>query len=340
MTKPNQPSSEPSNNIIEASTVQPHVNAARESSYPLTNVALNLGVRDQYSFRRLLIFAILLTLCFAMPLINWVRFALSSSLFSYVLLVPFISGYLAWSQRRNLKGLAPGIRWPAAILAVIGLGLLAAGQYASRWREMLQGGLSYQIISYCFLLWSGSLAVLGIQKMRLLVFPALFLAFMTPIPTSLVSLIETMLQYASADLSFAFIKLAGIPVYRSGLDFQMPGIALSVAQQCSGIRSTLVLFLCSLIAGHLFLRSAWARCILALFVIPLGIIRNAFRILVLGLLCVRVDLAYIHSPIHTKGGPVFFILSLIPFGIALLLLRRIENRARRVNRPSSDYTAS
>jgi hypothetical protein len=39
-------------------------------------------------------------------------------------------------------------------------------------------------------------------------------------------------------------------------------------------------------------------------------------------LCVEVNPSYIHSPLHTRGGPLFFVLSLIPFGFVLYLLRR------------------
>ncbi len=167
------------------------------------------------------------------------------------------------------------------------------------------------------------------RRMRKLAFPAIFLIFMAPIPPSIVAALESALQHASAEAAYWFINLSGIPVYRSGFDFYMPRIALSIAPQCSGIRSTLVLFLTSLIAGHLFFRSAWNRWILALFIIPLGIIRNGFRILVIASLCVRVDPSYIHSPIHHRGGPIFFVLSLIPFGIVLFWLYRFENRRQK-----------
>jgi exosortase C (VPDSG-CTERM-specific) len=268
-------------------------------------------------YRRFLIFAALLTLCFGLPLAAWVRFSLNSGLFSYVVLAPFISGYLVWIRRKELAGEERGPVFLAAIPAVAGLGFLAAG-ITDAGKEKL----AYQIISYCCLLWSGGFFFLGLRIMRLLAFPALFLIFMAPIPSRIVMMMESALQHSSADLAYIFIKISGIPVFRSGLDFHMPGIALSVAPECSGIRSTIVLFLVSLVAGQMFLRKAWGRWVLTLFVIPLGIARNAFRILVLAYLCVRIDPSYIHSPIHHQGGSIFFVLSLIPFGLVLFLLRR------------------
>jgi exosortase/archaeosortase family protein len=74
----------------------------------------------------------------------------------------------------------------------------------------------------------------------------------------------------------------------------------------------------------LFLTSPWRRFILVAFVLPLAIVRNSFRILVVGLLCVHVGPHMIDSYIHRQGGPIFFALSLIPLFILLVWLRRQE----------------
>ena len=113
---------------------------------------------------------------------------------------------------------------------------------------------------------------------------------------------------------------------RQGTVFELPGIVLQVAQECSGIRSSWVLFITSLLASHLFLRTRWRKIVLVAFVIPLGILRNGFRILVIGLLCVHVGPYMIDSPIHHQGGPLFFALSLVPLFLLLWWLRRQEQR--------------
>ena len=67
---------------------------------------------------------------------------------------------------------------------------------------------------------------------------------------------------------------------------------------------------------------------LVAFVIPLGILRNGFRVFVIGMLCVYVGPHMIDSPIHHRGGPVFFTLSLVPLFLLLWWLRRGEQRAK------------
>ena len=106
--------------------------------------------------------------------------------------------------------------------------------------------------------------------------------------------------------------------------FALPGMIIEVAQECSDIRSSLVLFITSLVAAYLFLHSPWRRLVLVAFVIPLGILRNGVRIVVIGLLCVHYGPQMIHSVIHRKGGPFFFALSLIPLFLLLWWLRRGE----------------
>jgi len=89
-----------------------------------------------------------------------------------------------------------------------------------------------------------------------------------------------------------------------------------------------VLLMTSILAANVFLKTSWRRIVLVAFVIPLGILRNGFRILVIGLLCANVGPQMIHSPIHTRGGPVFFVLSLIPFLLLLWWLHKGEAGTR------------
>jgi exosortase/archaeosortase family protein len=129
------------------------------------------------------------------------------------------------------------------------------------------------------------------------------------------------------------LAVSDVPVMREGdLAFRLPGITLQVAPECSGIHSTMVLFITSLVAGHFFLHSPWKRTVLCLAVIPLALLRNGFRIFVLGELCMHIGPEMIDSPIHHHGGPLFFVLSLLPFFLLLYLLKKSE-RAAAGNRP-------
>jgi exosortase/archaeosortase family protein len=74
----------------------------------------------------------------------------------------------------------------------------------------------------------------------------------------------------------------------------------------------------------MFLKGFWRRALLVAFVLPLGIIRNGFRILTLGMLCVHIGPQMIDTPIHHYGGPLFFALSLVPLFVLIRWLSRQE----------------
>jgi exosortase len=141
--------------------------------------------------------------------------------------------------------------------------------------------------------------------------------------------LETASKYASAEVANVLFHFSGTPFLREGLMFQLPSITIEVAQACSGIRSSWVLFMTSILAANLFLKTPWRRFALVVFVIPLAILRNGFRILVIGLLCVNIGPQMINSVIHRRGGPLFFIVSLIPFFVLLWWLQKGDSRTRQ-----------
>jgi exosortase len=164
----------------------------------------------------------------------------------------------------------------------------------------------------------------GTRFTRAIAFPLGFLFFITPFPDAVTNAMEIGSQKASAEVYAWMISMTGTPVLRDGQTFTLPGLTLVIAQECSGIRSSFVLFLTGLLAGHMFLRKAWKKSLLAFFVIPLGIVRNGFRVLVLSLLTIHWDPDIINSALHHRGGPIFFALSLIPFFLFLFWLRKTE----------------
>jgi exosortase/archaeosortase family protein len=89
------------------------------------------------------------------------------------------------------------------------------------------------------------------------------------------------------------------------------------------------LVITSLVASYLFLKTPSRRLLLVLVVIPLALLRNGFRVFVIAELCVRIGPQMIDSPIHHHGGPLFFLLSLVP--LFLLLVYLVKSESRKVN---------
>jgi exosortase C (VPDSG-CTERM-specific) len=317
--------------------------AKTESSRPSFIEALREALRP-LRLRWFLGFAVLLTLAFGWPLGLLAVHAENSSMHSHILLIPVIVLYLIRTQWAELPhDYSRSARW-AALPIVCGGAALTAAVVASGGQSFVtlshNDYLALMAFSYVCFLWSGGFLFLGKGWMGKAAFPAGFLIFLVPLPDGAVHWAENWLVLGSAEVTHLFFSISGTPVYRDGTVFQIPGIVLQVAQECSGIRSSWVLFITSLLASYLFLRSPWHRVLLVALVIPLGILRNGFRILVIGLLCVHVGPEMIDSMIHHRGGPFFFAISLVPlFGLAWWLRRRearavSENAIARRSQPS------
>ncbi|HEY4270878.1 MAG TPA: exosortase/archaeosortase family protein [Candidatus Udaeobacter sp.] len=276
-------------------------------------------------------FAIMLLAAFVRPLLALITYAAGSELYSYILLVPFVSGYLLYTRRQQLpKNYAPDV--PLTLLfLVVGVGLLAFIHSLDSAGQAFPSNSRIVLLAFSFLccLAAGGFFFFGRRWMRAAAFPLIYLIFIVPMPDAMADALETASKYASAEVANLLFHLSGMPFLRAGLFFQLPNITIEVAQECSGIRSSWVLFMTGILAANMFLKTPWRRFALVAFVIPLAIVRNGFRILVIGLLCVNLGPQMIHSLIHRRGGPLFFILSLIPFLVVLWWLRKGEVQTRQ-----------
>jgi exosortase C (VPDSG-CTERM-specific) len=271
--------------------------------------------------------AVALLVLFARPIGDLGRLAYSSDLYSYIFLIPPVSFFLIWIHRRDMRFESRPAWRPALLALSIGLILLAAYARERRtgWDPADNDYLALMMVSFLSLLLGACFLALGSAAMRAIAFPAAFLIFIAPLPTQVHDWIERFLQVASADVAHALFWMSLTPVLRQGMIFNLPGFPLEVAPECSGLHSTLILFITSLLAAHLFLRSTWKRALLVLAVVPVALARNGLRIFIIGELCVHVGPRMIDSYIHRHGGPIFFIASLLPFFFFLLYLQKSES---------------
>jgi exosortase/archaeosortase family protein len=153
----------------------------------------------------------------------------------------------------------------------------------------------------------------------------LICAFM--LPSAMKNGIQTFSQNASVDTAGVMLKMAGAPVIEDGLKFTSPeGMSLEVARDCNTMNSSLILLAASLLLGSLYLRSPWKRVLLTLFVVPLVIVRDGLRIFTVAEFWLQMGAHRMDSPIFRFNGLMFFALSLIPFLLFLVWLRKLESK--------------
>jgi len=268
------------------------------------------------------LYLVILCGAFALPLSEFVTYARNSDVHSYVLLIPFVTAYLIYIRWKQLSRKLSSAWGYALLLAAAGTGAFFASLHFT---ELGQNDyMTLLALSFvCFVI-AGTFLFLGSKWAHSAMFPLFFLAFMIPLPEAAVDFLENASKGASAEVANWLFLISGTPVLRAGAVFQLPGITIEVAKECSGIRSSLVLVITSLLAANMFLHTTWRRALLVCAVIPLGLLRNGLRILVISLLCVHVGPEMIHSVIHRRGGPVFFVASLVPLFVLLWWLRHRE----------------
>ena len=268
------------------------------------------------------IYLVILCGAFALYLRELTAFAAHSQVHSYILLIPLVTAYLIYIRWKHLSRELSSSWGYALLSAAAGIGALLASQY---FIDLGQNDYVTLIALsfFCFVI-AGIFLFLGNKWARSAMFPLFFLAFMIPLPEAAVDLLENASKQASAEVANWLFLISGTPFLRNGTLFQLPGITITVAKECSGIRSSLVLVITSLLAANMFLHTTWRRALLVCAVIPLGLLRNGFRVLVISLLCVHIGPDMINSVIHRRGGPVFFALSLVPLFAMLWLFRRQE----------------
>ena len=242
---------------------------------------------------------------------------------SHLVLIPIITLGLIYLNRATVfssvrAGVAPGL----AILAA-GIGLSIAGMLY-RPTGVHDDSLALALAAFVVCAIGGFVLLYGVDAFRAARFPLLFLGFMIPMPGILLDGATRFLKTGSAEAVAGLFTLTGTPYYREGFVFSMPEFAIEVADECSGIRSSIALLLTSLLAGHMFLEKSWTRTLLAAAILPIVILKNGVRIASLSLLAMHVDPGFLTGQLHHEGGVVFFLLGLTILGPVLFMLRRAE----------------
>ncbi len=115
--------------------------------------------------------------------------------------------------------------------------------------------------------------IAGRQVLSYVFFPLLFLYFAVPFGQVFIH----PLMELTADFTVALIKMAGVPVYRDGLSFNLPTGSWSVVEECSGVRYLIASFLLGSIYAYLNYSSLKKRALFILLSLIVPIIGNSLR---------------------------------------------------------------
>lgn len=288
------------------------------------------------TFYRTIAFLLFCTipLCFVwVPLRNLSALVVKDNTFTYIPLIPIVSFYFVFIERKSIfSKISYGWAIGSALIVPGIIGLVFNRLNLLQLNSYNQGSL---LMLSLVLLWSGAFAVFfGNESFQRASFPLLFLLFMIPIPEPLLSQTIFMLQRGSAKAAEWIFDMFGVPYFRQGLIFGLPGVAIRVAEECSGIRGSLALLITTVLASHLFLRKAWNKLLLCIVVVPMAILKNGLRIATLSTLAIYVNPSFLTGRLHQQGGIVFFMMGMLPIGLLLVILQKTEKPASVVPKKS------
>ena len=240
---------------------------------------------------------------------------------SYVLLIPLVAPALVYQDRDTIFADAR-FDWPAALPFIVAAAALIVASVSGQ--RPIAADLSLRVTPIVLLWVGGFLLVFGRRAAVRGRFPLAFLFFTIPIPSSVLTAAVQFLKHGSTESVSALFTLTGQVYHRDGFVFSLPGVVIEIADECSGIRSSIGLLLTSLLIGHMFLKKAWTKGVLALAVVPMAILKNAIRIVVLTLLSIHVDPGFLTGQLHHEGGVVFFLVALMLLAPIVALLRHLD----------------
>src|ERR1700722_1000360 len=253
------------------------------------------------------------------PLLDVVPFGLSDGDASHIFIVPLLSAATLWLDRRAIfQSLAHdyfvGISFAVAGVATLALTHEWMGSLSDRDRSA-----GYMLAA--LLIWvSGFFLIFGQRAGRAAKFSLLLLSLAIPFSTPLLHEIVHLLQAGSAQIVAIIFNLLGVSYVRSGFVFDLGSFSIEVADECSGIRSSISVLILALLAGHLYLRCFWKQIVFIAASLVIMIVKNGIRIATLTLLSIHVNPGFLSGRLHHQGGFVFFLCGFILLAPVLWLL--------------------
>jgi exosortase D (VPLPA-CTERM-specific) len=260
---------------------------------------------------QIVVLAILFIAAYYVPLKTLVNVWWENEDYSYGFLIPLASAYLLWEKRKTLGEIPVKSAWGLLSVLVLFVLISLYGILGS------SGNVSMPSIPVLIILFTGF--CFGIEAVKRLILPLGFLFLMLPMPPVIEINLGLFLKAVSSTLGGAFIRLCNIPVHVSGNIIDLGVTQLQVVDACSGMRYIFPLFALGILYAHFFERVVWKQLFLALVTVPLGVLFNALRIGITGILTDKFGPKASEGFFHSFEGWVVFVFAFI----MLFLISRV-----------------
>ncbi len=160
-------------------------------------------------------------------------------------------------------------------------------------------------------LWGAGMAFIhayvGLRPMFRKWFPLLYLGFIVPMPGWFMDSVTAPLKEFVSYAATSVVSFGGIPITREGVTLQVAQYQLLVEDACSGMNSLIGLVAISLFYIYLLRGASWRYSLVLLsLVIPIAIVANILRIIVLVLLTYFAGDGVAQGFLHETAGLFLF----------------------------------
>jgi len=229
----------------------------------------------------------------------------SSDDYSHGFLIVPLSLYFIWQKKENLAAVTVKPSWFAFPLILLSLVLYLVSQYA--------GILTLAPFAMILFIGSSVIFLFGCQLFNICLFPLFLLLFMIPVPGQIYAAITIPLQLFVTKVTVFIASSIGIPILREGNVLSLPEHTLQVVQACSGLRSIMTLLTLGIVIAYFSLKSNLLRTILFFLAIPIAILVNVVRVLLMVIAFYYYNFDLATGTIHTVFGGVIFGLAMLLF---------------------------
>jgi exosortase len=226
-------------------------------------------------------------------------------------------------QRRTIEELArPGSLLIGVPLLVASLLIYVAGRVFD-FISIETFGLVATAVSAGYLYFGGT-------ALRACWFPVLWLFFLVPPPGWVVDRVTAPLKEFVSYASTGFLSALDYPILRQGVTLFIGPYQLLVEDACSGLRSLSSLIVVTLLYVYIKNKPSWGYALfIAMLVIPVAVVTNIIRIVMLVLITYYWGDAAAQSFLHNTTGIVMFVIALLGIFAIDWLVERIILFGRR-----------
>ena len=219
--------------------------------------------------------------------------------YSHGFLIPAISVWLLWTRRHALAESLGEPSWLGLVLGALAGIIHIVGE--------LSALFTLSQLAMILALFGVSLCIGGIALLRVTFVPIAFLVFAIPLPYFLDSTLSWRLQLLSSQLGVMFIRMVDVPVHLAGNVIDLGTYKLQVVEACSGLRYLYPLLSLGFLVAWMFQGPMWQRAVLFLSSVPIAIVMNSARLLVVALLVNQWGIEQAEGWLHLFEGWVIFL---------------------------------